>query len=93
MFLYPIQILSHVEFINYFEDISNRIILVPSCESSFFFSLHIKLSVSRLKVRTGRMGSNSSLSVGSRPDIQESWDLLKPASLFSSAGARLVCVH
>ncbi|XP_069010859.1 band 4.1-like protein 5 isoform X1 [Embiotoca jacksoni] len=41
----------------------------------------------RLKVRTGRMGSNSSLSVGSRPDIQDSWDLLKPASLLSSAGA------
>ncbi|XP_041806256.1 band 4.1-like protein 5 [Chelmon rostratus] len=41
----------------------------------------------RLKARTGRMGSNSSLSVSSRPDIQESWDLLKPASLVSSAGA------
>ncbi|XP_029314706.1 band 4.1-like protein 5 [Cottoperca gobio] len=41
----------------------------------------------RLKVRTGRMGSNSSLSVSSRPDIQDSWDLLKPASLVSSAGA------
>lgn len=41
----------------------------------------------RLKVRTGRMGSNSSLTVSSRPDIQESWDLLKPASLVSSAGA------
>ncbi|KAK2906281.1 band 4.1-like protein 5 isoform X1 [Channa argus] len=41
----------------------------------------------RLKVRTGRMGSNSSLSVGSRPDAQDSWDLLKPASLVSSAGA------
>ncbi|XP_044221808.1 band 4.1-like protein 5 isoform X2 [Thunnus albacares] len=40
----------------------------------------------RLKVRTGRMGSNSSLTVSSRPDIQESWDLLKPASLVSSAG-------
>ncbi|XP_026231677.1 band 4.1-like protein 5 isoform X2 [Anabas testudineus] len=39
----------------------------------------------RLKVRTGRMGSNSSLSVSSRLDIQESWDLLKPASLVSSA--------
>nr|XP_046260490.1 band 4.1-like protein 5 isoform X2 [Scatophagus argus] len=39
----------------------------------------------RLKVRTGRMGSNSSLSVSSRPDIQESWDLLKPASLVSPA--------
>ncbi|KAM6979063.1 band 4.1-like protein 5 isoform 1-T1 [Tautogolabrus adspersus] len=42
---------------------------------------------SRLKVRTGRMGSNSSLSVSSRPDIQDSWDLLKPASVVSSAGA------
>ncbi|KAL6100564.1 epb41l5 [Pungitius sinensis] len=31
----------------------------------------------RLKVRTGRMGSNSSLSVSSRPEIPESWDLLK----------------
>lgn len=41
----------------------------------------------RLKVRTGRMGSNSSLTVSSRPDIQDSWDLLKPASLVSSAGA------
>ncbi|XP_036966047.1 band 4.1-like protein 5 isoform X2 [Acanthopagrus latus] len=40
----------------------------------------------RLKVRSGRMGSNSSLSVSSRPDIQDSWDLLKPASLVSSAG-------
>ncbi|XP_033965600.1 band 4.1-like protein 5 isoform X2 [Pseudochaenichthys georgianus] len=40
----------------------------------------------RLKVRTGRMGSNSSLTVVSRPDNQESWDLLKPASLGSSAG-------
>ncbi|XP_034549321.1 band 4.1-like protein 5 isoform X2 [Notolabrus celidotus] len=42
---------------------------------------------SRLKVRTGRMGSNSSLSVSSRSDIQDSWDLLKPAPLVSSAGA------
>lgn len=42
----------------------------------------------RLKVRTGRLGSNSSLSVSSRPDVQDSWDLLKPASsLVSSAGA------
>ncbi|XP_059198444.1 band 4.1-like protein 5 isoform X2 [Centropristis striata] len=41
----------------------------------------------RLKVRTGRLGSNSSLTVSSRPDIQDSWDLLKPASLVSSAGA------
>ncbi|XP_054471156.1 band 4.1-like protein 5 isoform X2 [Anoplopoma fimbria] len=40
----------------------------------------------RLKVRTGRMGSNSSLSVSSRPEIQDSWDLLKSASLVSSAG-------
>lgn len=49
-------------------------------------------SVSRLKVRTGRMGSNSSLTVVSRPDNQDSWDLLKPASLGSSAGVRSVCV-
>uniref|UniRef100_A0A096MAS9 Band 4.1-like protein 5 n=1 Tax=Poecilia formosa TaxID=48698 RepID=A0A096MAS9_POEFO len=41
----------------------------------------------RLKVRTGRLGSNSSLSVSSRPDPQDSWDLLKPASLVSSAAA------
>lgn len=41
----------------------------------------------RLKVRTGRLGSNSSLTVSGRSDIQESWDLLKPASLVSSAGA------
>ncbi|KAM7407737.1 hypothetical protein PAMA_003469 [Pampus argenteus] len=41
----------------------------------------------RLKVRTGRLGSNSSLSVSGRPDIQESWELLKPASLLPSAGA------
>ncbi|XP_029968713.1 band 4.1-like protein 5 [Salarias fasciatus] len=40
----------------------------------------------RLKARTGRMGSNSSLSVSGRPDVQDSWDLLKPASLVSSAG-------
>uniref|UniRef100_A0A4W6GAR4 Erythrocyte membrane protein band 4.1 like 5 n=1 Tax=Lates calcarifer TaxID=8187 RepID=A0A4W6GAR4_LATCA len=46
----------------------------------------------RLKVRTGRLGSNSSLSVSSRPDTQDSWDLLKPASLVSSAGARSVCL-
>ncbi|KAM6934854.1 band 4.1-like protein 5 [Xenentodon cancila] len=39
----------------------------------------------RLKVRTGRMGSNTSLTVGSRPDTQDSWDLLTPASLVSSA--------
>uniref|UniRef100_A0A3B5AV88 Erythrocyte membrane protein band 4.1 like 5 n=1 Tax=Stegastes partitus TaxID=144197 RepID=A0A3B5AV88_9TELE len=45
----------------------------------------------RMKVRTGRLGSNSSLSVSSsRPDIQDSWDLLKPASLVCSAGARSV---
>uniref|UniRef100_A0A4W6G9T9 Erythrocyte membrane protein band 4.1 like 5 n=1 Tax=Lates calcarifer TaxID=8187 RepID=A0A4W6G9T9_LATCA len=43
-------------------------------------------------VRTGRLGSNSSLSVSSRPDTQDSWDLLKPASLVSSAGARSVCL-
>lgn len=43
----------------------------------------------RLKVRTGGLGSNSSLSVSSRPDVQDAWDLLKPSSsLVSSAGAR-----
>ncbi|XP_035764909.1 band 4.1-like protein 5 [Neolamprologus brichardi] len=42
----------------------------------------------RLKVRSGRMGSNSSLCVSSRPDVQDTWDLLKPpSSLVSSAGA------
>lgn len=50
------------------------------------------LSAFRLKVRTGRLGSNSSLSVSSRPEIQDSWDLLKSTSLVSSAGARSVCV-
>ncbi|XP_061697811.1 band 4.1-like protein 5 isoform X3 [Syngnathoides biaculeatus] len=41
---------------------------------------------SRLRLRTGRLGSNSSLSVSTRPDVQDSWDLLKPSSLVSSAG-------
>ncbi|XP_057708032.1 band 4.1-like protein 5 [Corythoichthys intestinalis] len=41
---------------------------------------------SRLKSRPGRMGSNSSLPVSSRPDIQDSWELLKTSSLVSSAG-------
>ncbi|XP_038146195.1 band 4.1-like protein 5 isoform X1 [Cyprinodon tularosa] len=41
----------------------------------------------KLKVRAGRMGSNSSLSVSSQPDPQDSWDLLKPTSLVSSAAA------
>uniref|UniRef100_A0A8D2ZVB6 Erythrocyte membrane protein band 4.1 like 5 n=1 Tax=Scophthalmus maximus TaxID=52904 RepID=A0A8D2ZVB6_SCOMX len=45
----------------------------------------------RLKVRTGRLGSNSSLSVCSRLDTQDSWDLLRPASLVSSAAARSLC--
>lgn len=40
----------------------------------------------RLKVRTGRLGSNSSLSVSGRPEAPDSWDLLKPSSLVSSAG-------
>uniref|UniRef100_H2SHW8 Erythrocyte membrane protein band 4.1 like 5 n=1 Tax=Takifugu rubripes TaxID=31033 RepID=H2SHW8_TAKRU len=44
----------------------------------------------RLKVRTGRMGSNSSLSVSSRPDLQESWDLLKPSLSFCATGVRSV---
>uniref|UniRef100_A0A3P8SMK7 Erythrocyte membrane protein band 4.1 like 5 n=1 Tax=Amphiprion percula TaxID=161767 RepID=A0A3P8SMK7_AMPPE len=54
--------------------------------------LKAQAEAAALKVRTGRLGSNSSLSVSSRPDIQDSWDLLKPASLVSSAGARLVCL-
>uniref|UniRef100_A0A3Q2P6C3 Band 4.1-like protein 5 n=1 Tax=Fundulus heteroclitus TaxID=8078 RepID=A0A3Q2P6C3_FUNHE len=41
----------------------------------------------RLRVRTGRLGSNSSLSVSSHPDGQDSWELLKPASPASSAAA------
>lgn len=41
----------------------------------------------RLKVRSGRMGSNSSLSLSGRPERQESWDLLKPTLLSSGAGA------
>lgn len=36
------------------------------------------------------MGSNSSLFVGSRPDLQESWDLLKPSLSFCAAGVRSV---
>lgn len=36
------------------------------------------------------MGSNSSLSVSGRPDLQESWDLLKPALSFCAAGVRSV---
>ncbi|XP_017276234.1 band 4.1-like protein 5 isoform X2 [Kryptolebias marmoratus] len=48
---------------------------------------NLQESSARLKVRTGRMGSNSSLSVSSRPDAQDSWDLMKPASLVSSAAA------
>ncbi|XP_051937419.1 band 4.1-like protein 5 isoform X4 [Hippocampus zosterae] len=41
----------------------------------------------RLKSSTSRMGSsNSSLSVSSRPDIQDSWELLKSCSMVSSAG-------
>ncbi|XP_028993657.1 band 4.1-like protein 5 isoform X2 [Betta splendens] len=48
---------------------------------------NVQDSSARLKLPTGKMGSNSSLSVSSRPEIQDSWDLLKPASLVSSAGA------
>ncbi|XP_056294020.1 band 4.1-like protein 5 isoform X1 [Pseudoliparis swirei] len=48
---------------------------------------HLQEASARLKVRTGRLGSNSSLSVSSRPEIQDSWDLLKSTSLVSSAGA------
>ncbi|KAG7241751.1 hypothetical protein INR49_025216 [Caranx melampygus] len=47
---------------------------------------NLQEATARLKIRTGRMGSNSSLSVSSRPDTQDSWDLLKPSSLVSSAG-------
>lgn len=43
----------------------------------------------RLKVRTSRLGSNSSLSVSSRPDIQDSWDLLKPASSAGTSAERI----
>ncbi|CAL8266308.1 unnamed protein product [Lota lota] len=39
-----------------------------------------------LKVRSGRMGSNSSLTLSSRPDRQETRDLLKPSTLGSPAG-------
>ncbi|XP_078142324.1 band 4.1-like protein 5 [Centroberyx gerrardi] len=48
---------------------------------------NLQEAAARLKVRTGRMGSNSSLSVSGRPDRQDSWDLLKPTALVSSAGA------
>ncbi|KAM4608276.1 band 4.1-like protein 5 [Polymixia lowei] len=47
---------------------------------------NLQEAATRLKVRSGRLGSNSSLSVSSRPDRQDSWDLLKPATLVSSAG-------
>ncbi|KAJ8012633.1 hypothetical protein DPEC_G00044910 [Dallia pectoralis] len=40
----------------------------------------------RLKVRSGRLGSNSSLSLTGRPEKQESWELLKP-TLLTSTGA------
>lgn len=43
-------------------------------------------AAARLKVHSGRMGSNSSLSVSARLEVQD-WDLLKPASVPSSAGA------
>ncbi|CAL8371717.1 unnamed protein product [Arctogadus glacialis] len=39
-----------------------------------------------LKVRSGRMGSNSSLTLSSRPDRQEAREMLKPSSLGSPAG-------
>ncbi|XP_062312820.1 band 4.1-like protein 5 isoform X1 [Osmerus eperlanus] len=41
-------------------------------------------AAARLKVRSGRMGSNSSLSLSGRAERQESWDLLKPTLI--SAG-------
>ncbi|MEQ2286814.1 hypothetical protein AMECASPLE_006237 [Ameca splendens] len=48
---------------------------------------NLQEATARLKVTSGRMGSNSSLSVSSRPDPQDSWELLKPASPVSSAAA------
>ncbi|XP_028969216.1 band 4.1-like protein 5 isoform X3 [Esox lucius] len=47
---------------------------------------NLQEAASRLKVRSGRMGSNSSLSLTGRPEKQESWDLFKP-TLLTSAGA------
>uniref|UniRef100_A0A6Q2Y0V0 FERM domain-containing protein n=1 Tax=Esox lucius TaxID=8010 RepID=A0A6Q2Y0V0_ESOLU len=46
---------------------------------------NLQEAASRLKVRSGRMGSNSSLSLTGRPEKQESWDLFKP-TLLTSAG-------
>ncbi|MEQ2167679.1 hypothetical protein GOODEAATRI_006567, partial [Goodea atripinnis] len=83
-----------------------RIGFIPSCKKGRFFSLFLALKLdcnprcnnsvcclfARLKVSSGRMGSNSSLSVSSRPDPQDSWELLKPASPVSSAAARSVCL-
>ncbi|XP_041700066.1 band 4.1-like protein 5 isoform X2 [Coregonus clupeaformis] len=45
---------------------------------------NLQEAAARLKVRSGRMGSNSSLT--GRPERQESWDLLKP-TLLTNAGA------
>ncbi|XP_041724473.2 band 4.1-like protein 5 isoform X3 [Coregonus clupeaformis] len=47
---------------------------------------NLQEAAARLKVRGGRMGSNSSLSLTGLPERQESWDLLKP-TLLTSAGA------
>ncbi|XP_036815190.1 band 4.1-like protein 5 isoform X2 [Oncorhynchus mykiss] len=47
---------------------------------------NVQEAAGRLKVRSGRMGSNSSLSLTGRPERQESRDLLKP-TLLTTAGA------
>uniref|UniRef100_A0A8C7HGK8 Band 4.1-like protein 5 n=1 Tax=Oncorhynchus kisutch TaxID=8019 RepID=A0A8C7HGK8_ONCKI len=44
---------------------------------------NVQEAAARLKVRSGRMGSNSSLSLTARPERQESRDLLKPTLLAS----------
>ncbi|KAM3835922.1 band 4.1-like protein 5 [Diretmus argenteus] len=51
---------------------------------------NLQEAAARLKVRCGRLDSNSSLSVGGRPDRQESWDVLKTTTLVSSAAAASV---
>lgn len=42
---------------------------------------NVQEAAARLKVRSGRMGSNSSLSLSGRPERQESRDLLTPTLL------------
>uniref|UniRef100_A0A673XDR3 Band 4.1-like protein 5 n=1 Tax=Salmo trutta TaxID=8032 RepID=A0A673XDR3_SALTR len=46
---------------------------------------NVQEAAARLKVRSGRMGSNSSLSLSGRPERQESRDLLTP-TLLTTAG-------